>query len=217
MKNILIESKPDSLYKYKFEVRVSEGMLSMTDLCNEYEVYRHNNKLPKKNVTRIFTNTRFLLWLEQKMGIDISPNFNPNIFMKQNGLKKTISARETKNVLLESDIFYYFKEELFDNYKTTPSYKFEDKFYMLIKNLFDGVTEFKIQEPILNFRVDVFFPEHGICIEYDENYHLNPKQKEYDFDRENVIKEFTGHKFIRVKIGEEIAGINAILKEMVFY
>lgn len=71
------------------------------------------------------------------------------------------------------------------------------------------------QYKILEYRVDCYFPDYNICIEYDEIYHNAERQKKKDAQRQARIELEGDYTFIRVKEGQENKGIGEIIKELV--
>jgi very-short-patch-repair endonuclease len=74
---------------------------------------------------------------------------------------------------------------------------------------FECIRQFKVS----GYSVDFFIKNLNIAIEYDENYHK--LQKEKDTERENVIVNTIGCRFIRVSIQEtHLWNCGFILKQM---
>jgi len=85
------------------------------------------------------------------------------------------------------------------------------------------------QYKILNYRLDFYFEDLGIIVEYDEDQHTNDKSKEYDSKRINEIQEFIKKDIIikdphlekidaakltpclRINKGDEIEGVRRLL------
>lgn len=59
----------------------------------------------------------------------------------------------------------------------------------LRKNRLKGFR-FKPQHPISEFVVDFYCHKARLVIEVDESYHENPIQKDYDKNRDYILKEF---------------------------
>ena len=59
----------------------------------------------------------------------------------------------------------------------------------LRKNQLNGFR-FRPQHPISEFVVDFYCHKAKLVVEVDESYHENPKQKEYDENRDHILKEF---------------------------
>ena len=70
------------------------------------------------------------------------------------------------------------------------------------------------QYPVGSHFVDFFLPVHRIVIEYDEKHHEFPRNRARDNERQRYIERELGAKFIRVSQGEEVAGLNAVLREI---
>ncbi len=97
---------------------------------------------------------------------------------------------------------------VYTNRVNTAITKFEERkesrFGELLKSAFPN-EKLVEQFPVKNKRVDFYFPTHKLAIEYDELHHKN--QQECDSNRQEMIKESLGCKFIRVPEGEEGAAI----------
>lgn len=95
--------------------------------------------------------------------------------------------------------------------------RFEDGFYNLLCS-FCGDTKIIRQYPVNGNLIDFYIPEFGVFVEYDEEYHFTPRQKEKDQIRSIEIKEFLTEKMegitpwiVRVRKGSEIQGLRAII------
>lgn len=73
-----------------------------------------------------------------------------------------------------------------------------------------GVVTFKYQYRINGYKIDFYFPEINLCVEYDKNYHKYQSNK--DRLREDSIKEYIKCDFLRVNEGEELEALNTIIK-----
>jgi very-short-patch-repair endonuclease len=70
------------------------------------------------------------------------------------------------------------------------------------------------QYQCLNYRIDLYFIDYKLAIEFDENHAY--KGTLDDIKRENIIKEYLKCKFIRVKYNDNIfKTINVILLEII--
>ena len=54
--------------------------------------------------------------------------------------------------------------------------------------------EIKLQHSVLNYYIDLYFPEHRLAVEIDEKGHLD-RNKNKEKERENKIKEALGRVF----------------------
>jgi very-short-patch-repair endonuclease len=64
----------------------------------------------------------------------------------------------------------------------------------------------------MGYRIDFFLPKYELAIEYDESHHAKPLQAKRDKERQKLIASKFGVKFIRVRQGKELQGINRILR-----
>jgi len=75
----------------------------------------------------------------------------------------------------------------------THCVKDEYKFKEMLETIFTR-TEILYQYKIGDYRVDFYFPDMGIIVEYDEEHHL--RQLEKDKERENAILEIMKHNIV---------------------
>lgn len=80
----------------------------------------------------------------------------------------------------------------------------------LVLGALEGIVDVLLQYKIDNYIVDFYIPEANLIVEYDEKYHL--KQVKEDKERQKNIEEKLKVKFIRVSEGEELKGLNCIIK-----
>ncbi|WP_164670460.1 DUF559 domain-containing protein [Virgibacillus doumboii] len=86
----------------------------------------------------------------------------------------------------------------------------ERKFGKMLKSTFDGVVDIYTQFKVEKYIIDFYIPEVRLVIEYDEKHHK--KQIVNDRMRQKFIEEKLGVEFIRVNEGEELYGLNRIIK-----
>lgn len=67
----------------------------------------------------------------------------------------------------------------------------------------------RTQHPFGRFRVDFYFPDAMLVVEYDEESHA--KTQDRDRRRQAYIEERFGVTFIRVKEGKEIVGFRKVI------
>lgn len=126
-----------------------------------------------------------------------------------NGLSKLIYISD--KLLTNIDIEFlktYFKA---DNIHI-KLYRSEIIFKDMLLSTFKNIVYFIPQYSCCNnkYRIDFYCSEFKLAIEYDEdhhNYHISE-----DKIRQKEIQNELGCKFIRVKKGQELLGINQILK-----
>lgn len=193
------------------EIREKEDRLSLSDLQKAYIKKCVIENVRQKEMRSIFDTYRFRIWLENTFECDSKSGV---VFLKEKQLYKTTGARDTKNVWVHPKIWEYVRIELFESIQGIKAYRFEDKFIKLVHQIFDGITDIEVQKTFAKHRVDLFFPEYDLCVEFDEKYHNRIKQEKEDLEREDAITCIAKVDFIRVKLGDEIKGINAILKYM---
>ena len=187
-----------------------DGLLSTSDLEYSYNMYRKIHNLPIKNTSSIMNSYKFCVWFENKFGFEKGKGVS---FLKSKKMAITIGARKTKKSYIDSEIWEYLRVEMFEKIKNPTLYRFEDKFVKLCSILFKDLYTFEVQKPFGNYRVDMYFPDYDLCVEFEEKHHVNYNSK--DKERQNAIIELTGARFIRVDIGNEFEGINEILKVLI--
>lgn len=99
---------------------------------------------------------------------------------------------DTKNLVIPSS-----KEYVFGN--------------MLIGAL-DGIAEVLPQHFVDPFSIDFYIPLFNLAVEHDDEYHFSDEQRAKDAKRQKAIEDATGMKFIRVTAGNEVRGLNDVLK-----
>lgn len=92
--------------------------------------------------------------------------------------------------------------------------KKETEFTKLLLGLMGGIVDVKVQHRFDKFIVDYYLPEYLLVVEYDESHHALNSNRQQDLKRQNYISEKYGVSFVRVPQGEEISGLNAILKRL---
>lgn len=90
----------------------------------------------------------------------------------------------------------------------------ERRFSELLQGLLAGITPVETQYRIGRYQVDFYLPEHFLVVEYDEKQHSRPRHQSEDQRRQRQIEETLGARFIRVRSGEEIRGLNIILRSI---
>lgn len=128
------------------------------------------------------------------------------LFLTEKGIKRLIcSSRKVEAVK------FAIKLGINVNYKYVAS---EISFIIAIKKAFKG-EDIQLQYPIDKYRLDLYFPEYKLAIEFDENSHRyrNPQ----DLARERFIKEKINCNFIRIKEKSDIFdNINEIYNYIIF-
>lgn len=140
-------------------------------------------------------------------------------FLTEKGLYQVlVNSRKTiaKQILEDLDLGFKIK------YKRMP--KQTEFTFMLSHFLQEHVKTYAVGEynPIFveefsvgKYRLDYYFLEYGIIVEYDEKAHKY--RLEEDKNREREIKKILGDdvKFIRVQEGKEFEGIIHIISELI--
>lgn len=89
----------------------------------------------------------------------------------------------------------------------------QQAFCNLVKESLADIVQFEEQHRIGKYRVDLYCLELLLAIEYDETHHEKPENVRADIQRETTIRELIkGVTFIRVPEGNELQGLNAIIK-----
>jgi very-short-patch-repair endonuclease len=91
----------------------------------------------------------------------------------------------------------------------------ERDFEVLLKGVLDGITTVRRQVQTGRYRVDFVLPELQLAVEYDELHHLAPSRVRADEVRQREIVQQSGLLFLRVGEGQEVSGLNQILRRLV--
>lgn len=86
----------------------------------------------------------------------------------------------------------------------------EREFGEILKGTLEEIVAIYVQFRVERYIVDFYIPELYLVIEYDEKHHT--KQIESDEVRQKFITEKLGVQFIRVNEGEELLGLNRVIK-----
>lgn len=86
----------------------------------------------------------------------------------------------------------------------------ERKFGEMLKSSLEGILDIYSQFGVEKYIADFYIPDLKLVIEYDEKHHR--KQIESDKIRQKFIEDKLGVQFIRVNEGDELEGLNRILK-----
>ena len=187
------------------------GFLNLSDLRESYTQARVKNGWADKNITEILTSMSFRSWFEGTFGLHMPPKIGA-AYLKENGFQITSGARNTKCVWVHEEIFNYVADRLFNDKATVVPFSFEKRCTELFSTIFSGITPFIAQYKVLNYRVDYYFVDFNLCVEFDESYHESKSVKKMDLDRQLLIEKELNCKFIRGKVGEELLLINKILQ-----
>lgn len=141
------------------------------------------------------------------------------IFLTEKGVKQVLA---NSRKLKAKELLHYLDNEFI--YKNTPK---QTTFELMLNNALDvhinksnikhdpnyiKALEYKTEYTVGAYRLDIYFPEFDLIVEYDEKYHNS--QQESDRDREADIIKLLGNdniQFIRVKEGLEFEGVIQIL------
>ena len=148
--------------------------------------------------------------------------------MKKSALKTVVKRYRT---LLTQGVHYYYKKaktnggiqlkkfwtvegvEFLRNNRIRD-FSFEAKLGRTIKEILKDIAEVKTQFRIGKYLVDYFIPKANLAIEYFELSHFSSKNAEiYDANRRKEIEK--KHNYMEIVIGEELIGINKILKFLI--
>lgn len=90
----------------------------------------------------------------------------------------------------------------------------EHSFEELLNGVLFSICKFKRQyTPVgTKYRIDFYEPNFNIAVEYDEEHHKHSKQS--DTNRQKEIENILNCKFVRIEKGNEVNGINNIIKEV---
>lgn len=103
------------------------------------------------------------------------------------------------------------KEGVDTNNLIIPSNK-EYVFGKMLIGALEGIAEVLPQHFVDPFSVDFYIPLFNLAVEHDDEYHFSDEQRAKDAKRQKAIEDATGMKFIRVAAGNEVRGLNDVLK-----
>lgn len=212
----MLKETDKELFDVVIRQQHEDFMINLSDLNEAYTRARVLNNWNEKNMSAIIGGLKFRFWFENNYKIEVSNKIDAK-YLKSLNLYKTTGARNTKTVWVNEDIWHYIKDCIFNkdqiniNITNVYSRKFTNMCYKVFKNITGFIPEY----PVLKYRVDYYFPEINLCVEFDEPHHNEPKNLISDISREADIKSHLKCTFIRIKIGEELDGINKIFKEII--
>lgn len=181
-----------------FVVRDNRLLVSLNDFCSFLEI------INGRSITQGFS-------LSEKIKVRIMTKGGPQdvLHLTTKGIDRLLcSSRKEKS------------EKLADSLGIVNRIKYialETTFVSSITKAFKGyklITQF----PVERFRIDIYFPEHKLAVEFDENRHAYCIRQ--DLQRQNKITEILGCTFIRAKETDDIFDIinqihNHILNSLV--
>lgn len=204
------------------EVNNYELYINFSELCKKMKLKNSSARLiqngikPKKIKVKTNSGIQEMNFIKKEDACFFVATTRKPIAEKKGIIKMINFERFNKKNLLKKNL----ENEFFDKLKTI--------LFVLDENI-SFLREFKIK----NYRVDLFIPDYGLIIEYDEYHH---KAKiESDKKRESEIKKIImedyeiepnsdlciednrllGVNFIRVKQGKEFEGIGEVIKQCV--
>jgi len=205
-----MENKTE-IFGIQIRTNKENGFYNLSDLMNAYDIARIKNKWASAGLWGIFKTARFFYFIEKTFGFHFDSK-NATKSLKKLGLQKTTGARATKTIWVHKEVFDYVYRELFDRAERDRlKYRHFDKYTSLINDVFSGFLAFEFEKKVLNYRVDVYFSELNLVVEYDEPHHETPKNKELDVIRQRKISQHLGCSFMRAKVGDELKSVNQIL------
>lgn len=98
------------------------------------------------------------------------------------------------------------------NKKNYENYVVTRLYHRINRDDLKFVTQQYVHRPEGHALTDIYFPQLNVHIEIDEAFH--GKQQIQDINRETDIIEATGHDIFRVKITDELSGINQQIEDL---
>lgn len=124
-------------------------------------------------------------------------------FITKNGLLQILSnSRKTKAKILQQYISTW-------RYKVVPK---ETSFGLMLREILDGLADFNEQYIVDSYKIDFYFPQSNLAVEYDEKHHQH--QRKEDIKRQKYITDKINCSFIRVQEGKELDGLNKVLTKI---
>lgn len=87
----------------------------------------------------------------------------------------------------------------------------EESFYHQLKEFLLGLNlnlVLKTQYPVDSYRIDFYFPEYNLAVEYDESHHKSHNKR--DKARQSEIEVKLNCTFLRIEEGHEIKGLGQL-------
>ncbi|MDD5569757.1 MAG: endonuclease domain-containing protein [Bacteroidales bacterium] len=119
------------------------------------------------------------------------------------------------NKVIEYPMFFEAKPKIFElaNDLRKSSTKAEMIVWKVIRNRRIKNQKFRRQHPIDTFIADFYCPQKKLVIEIDGGIHNIKENKEYDIERERILKKH-GLKILRFKNEEVEKNINKVIKKI---
>jgi very-short-patch-repair endonuclease len=116
------------------------------------------------------------------------------LFISEDAFKKILCTTRKPNAI-------HLAKELNITIYDNKYLAFETAHIVNIQKAFAGEI-LKLQYVVNNYRIDLYFPEYKLAIEFDESYHEN--QEEEDRLRQEHISNILKCRFIRIKEADDV-------------
>jgi hypothetical protein len=188
-------------------------------------------ELLKEEIKEDLIDNKFIKNLEELLYL--SPKkYNITYFLKNNFKENIHYIIKTNDKTIkqhggQNKIYYFLTNETFELFKNTFKLKhryitkinnlehvniimsLENQTIGFIENSFKNTIKTKRQFQILNYRVDLYFPEYKLVVECDENNHID-RNKIDESVRENYILSL-GNTIIRFNPNDKLFDLSIVL------
>ena len=172
--------------------------------------FNDNKKRFIKDTDYIVLKPSDIQMSERTFGID-NVNNAGTTFIAESGYLKIANCFSYGKEYVDQVMSKYFQN---DNLVFIANNVFEYEFGQLLSGLFSGIYDVIPQYIVGDYRVDFYIPDLNLVIEYDEEHHA--QQLLDDELRERFIKKEINCDFIRVEKGNEVEGLNQIIKYVMY-
>lgn len=151
------------------------------------------------------------IWLRKSSTLKLLQDLAVKLNISVDNLYSCIRGGNKQGTYIRNELKEFFVNWL--NGGIEPEYKRDE---LLFKNMLEetlkDICDIKFQFNIDNYRLDFFIEKYNLVIEYDEKYHKEPKiQNKDDVKTLSLLTKYN-YSIIRVNQGEELQGINQIIK-----
>lgn len=180
--------------------REGEKWVVAKDICRVLglqNVTRMTRNIPKTDlkIVRVPTETR---------------GEHDSLVLNISGLKKVLSRSRGANI---PELLSFLKEEHDLDLCLDIVYPFKEVEAVRIISECFKQFEFQTQFSVGKYRIDLYFPEHRIAVECDEENHSDYK-KENEKKRESFIKDELGCQFVRFNPDEKNFNIGTVINKL---
>ena len=168
--------------------------------------YKDDIDVHKSHISK--NNKKIFKELKEFININEYKNYcHPQtIFINKKGLLQLLTSSRMPNI-----------DEILKIFGVKNIYRYKKKEIEILDELSIFFNElgikYKPQEPIGNYKVDIYIPKYNLVIEIDEHDH-NDRNKKYEKKREQYFNKLNKCIFIRCNPDEPTFNINILLAKI---